>query len=565
MIGWLGGTGKTAPSPQRGEGAVRGLGPIGDSPMDARTPSPQPSPLRGEGVRISEPQSNVRPLTVLIAALGGEGGGVLTDWIVAAAESQNFPVQSTSIPGVAQRTGATTYHIELVPTPVSKSDKRRPILALAPGIGDVDLVVASELMEAGRAIAGGFVTPDRTMTIASTSRSYLVVEKVAMGDGRYDQQRLIQSVEKNSKGALLLDLEAIARESGAMISAVMVGTIAGAGALPIPAEAFEAAIRADGKAVDANLRGFRAGFDAARRGSHLRADPTKRYQAPAASLADLENEIARMPEAARAFMAEGVRRLAAYQDLAYARLYLDRLGPIRDADAKAGADGQLLAETARHLAVRMSYEDVIRVAQAKIDPARFARIAAQMGIKPDQPFAVTEFLKPGVEEFCSILPPWLARPILAFAERHAKFATAHWGMEINTASLSGFLRFSILAKLRRWRPRSWRYQEEQRDIGNWLKLILRAAPLSAALAIEIAECARLIKGYGDTHKRGSDNYRVIVSQVIEPTLAGQMPVRQAADAIASARTAALLDPEGEALSKCLAALSAPPAHAIAAE
>ena len=559
------GRGTSSPSPQRGEGGVRGLGPLGDSPENSRTPSPQPSPLRGEGVRVSEPQSNVRPLTILVAALGGEGGGVLTDWIVTAAESQNFPVQSTSIPGVAQRTGATTYHIELVPSPVSKSDKRRPILALAPGIGDVDLVVASELMEAGRSIAAGFVTRDRTVTIASTSRSYLVVEKMAMGDGRYDQQRLIQSVENNSKSALLLDLEAIARESGAMISAVMLGTIAGAGALPIPAEAFEAAIRADGKAVDANLRGFGAGFAAARGGSHLRTDPLKRRQAPAASLADLESEIACMPEAARVFMTEGVRRLAAYQDLAYARLYLDRLGPIRDADAKASADGQLLAETARHLAVRMSYEDVIRVAQAKIDPARFARIAAQMGIKPDQPFAVTEFLKPGVEEFCSILPPWLAKRILALAERHAKFGGAHWGMEINTASVSGFLRFYILAKLRRWRPRSWRFQEEQREIENWLKLIARAAPLSAALAIEIAECARLIKGYGDTHKRGSDNYRVIVAQVIAPALAGQIPIRQAADAIASARTAALLDPEGEALSKCLAELSSPPAHAIAAE
>ncbi len=89
--------------------------------------------------------------------------------------------------------------------------------------------------------------------------------------------------------------------------------------------------------------------------------------------------------------------------------------------------------------------------------------------------------------------------------------------------------------------------------------------MSAELAIEIAECARLIKGYGDTHKRGSGNYRVIVAQVIEPALAGQMPVRQAADAIASARTAALLDPEGEALAKCLGELSSPPAHAIAAE
>jgi indolepyruvate ferredoxin oxidoreductase beta subunit len=213
----------------------------------------------------------------------------------------------------------------------------------------------------------------------------------------------------------------------------------------------------------------------------------------------------------------------------------------------------------------MSYEDVIRVAQAKIDPARFARITQQMGIKPDQPFALTEFLKPGVEEFCSVLPPGLAKRILALAERHEKLARFHWGMEINTASLSGFLRFYILAKLRRFRPRSFRYQEEQRAIENWLRLIARAAPLSADLAIEIAECARLIKGYGDTHKRGSDNYRVIVSQVVEPALAGQVPLRQAIDAIASARTAALLDPDGEALAKCLAGIESQASQKVAAE
>jgi indolepyruvate ferredoxin oxidoreductase beta subunit len=199
-----------------------------------------------------------------------------------------------------------------------------------------------------------------------------------------------------------------------------------AGALPIPPEAFEAAIRADGKAVDANLRGFRAGYDAACAGSRVRAEPGKRHQAACASLADLETEIAAMPEAARAFATEGVRRLAAYQDLAYARLYLDRLQPIRAADAKAGAGGQLLAETARHLAVRMSYEDVIRVAQVKIDPAPFARIARDMTVKPEQTFTVTEFLKPGVEEFCSVLPPWLAGRILALAERYPALGRAHW-------------------------------------------------------------------------------------------------------------------------------------------
>jgi TPP-dependent indolepyruvate ferredoxin oxidoreductase alpha subunit len=49
------------------------------------------------------------------------------------------------------------------------------------------------------------------------------------------------------------------------------------------------------------------------------------------------------------------------------------------------------------------------------------------------------------------------------------------------------------------------------------------------------------------------------------SLAGAMAVRQAIDAVASARTAASLDPEGEALAECLAALAQAPVHAIAAE
>jgi indolepyruvate ferredoxin oxidoreductase alpha subunit len=553
VIAWMS-SGTAISSPPTAKPAAEGHREIGPSESRSLAAVPAAPPE----------QTTARPITLLIAALGGEGGGVLTDWIVAAAASRNFPVQSTSIPGVAQRTGATTYHIEFVPA-AQAAASARPVLALAPGVGDVDLVVASELMEAGRAIANGFVTPDRTMTIASTSRSYLVTEKMAMADGRYDSDRLVAAVEKNSKQALLLDLEALARQSGAMINAVMLGAIAAAGLLPIPAEAFEEAIRADGKAVEANLRGFRAGFDAARAGSQQRAIPGKRYRDASASLADLENDIARMPDAARTVMTEGVRRLAAYQDNDYARFYRDRLVPVQEADARARANGALLAAVARHLAVRMSYEDVIRVAQAKIDPERYGRIVRDMAVKPDQVFTVTEFLKPGVEEFCSVLPPWLARSILKLAENFPLLGRAHWAMSVNTASVSGYLRFHALAKLRPYRRKTFRYQEEQRAIEAWLGLIAQAAPLSADLAIEIAECANLIKGYGDTHKRGSANYRTIVAHVIEPALKGARPVRQAIDAIASARTAALLDPEGEALAKCLADLAVPPAHAIAAE
>ena len=75
------------------------------------------------------------------------------------------------------------------------------------------------------------------------------------------------------------------------------------------------------------------------------------------------------------------------------------------------------------------------------------------------------------------------------------------------------------------------------------------------LAREIAECARLTKGYGDTYKRGLANYRRITAQVIVPALACRMPPQVAADAVANARTAALADPEGESLSRTLAAIA----------
>jgi indolepyruvate ferredoxin oxidoreductase beta subunit len=141
----------------------------------------------------------------------------------------------------------------------------------------------------------------------------------------------------------------------------------------------------------------------------------------------------------------------------------------------------------------------------------------------------------------------------------------HWGMEVNTTSVFGFLRVWLLAKLRRWRPKSHRFREEQRSIEAWLGRVVEAARLSADVALEVAECARLIKGYGDTLKRGSANYRLVETRIIGPILAGRMSPARGLDAIASARAAALADPEGEALTRCIAEIEAQGVTSIAAE
>jgi indolepyruvate ferredoxin oxidoreductase beta subunit len=510
--------------------------------------------------------SSQRPITLLIAALGGEGGGVLTNWIVNAAEEAGFPVQSTSIPGVAQRTGATTYYIEIFPVKARDLNGKRPVLALTPGVGDIDIAVASELLEAGRAVASGFVTPQRTHVVASLSRFYAMDEKIAMADGRFDNDRLIKIINDHARDALLFDMGQLAGKAGSIISAVMLGAIAGSGRLPVTAGQLEAAIRADGKSVEPNLRGFRAGLDAARAGQKLAEQAQAPKKNAGVTLAALEEEVRRtLPQAALAFAIEGVRRLTAYQSVAYAKLYLDRLAPIAAADEMRGAQGRLAQETARHLAIRMSYEDVVRVAQAKIAPERMARIAREELRAKGEPYSVHDFLKPGIEELCQLLPPFLARPVIAFAERRGWLGKIYFGMEINSTSVSGYLRFLFLAKLRAIRPFGYRYAQEQSQIEGWLRLILQAAQRSPDFALEIAECARLIKGYGDTYARGLSNYQAIAARVIAPALAGQIPLERAADAVASARTAALVDPEGESLARCLAEIEAQGSFRIAAE
>jgi Pyruvate/2-oxoacid:ferredoxin oxidoreductase gamma subunit len=293
---------------------------------------------------------------MLIAALGGEGGGVLTQWIVSAAAQAGFPVQSTSIPGVAQRTGATTYYVEILPTRIADLNGKRPVLALTPGVGDIDIAVASELLESGRTVANGFVTPDRTHVISSLSRFYAMDEKIAMGDGRFDQDKLIKLINEHAKDALLVDMDALAKQSGSIINAVMLGAIAGCGRLPLRLEQFEAAIREDGKAVDSNLKGFRAGYDAAR----AKLQPAKlseKKSKAAATPAFVEHEVARtFPAVAQATDSKAYGALSTTRMSPMAGFISIACGPVIADDQAMGAQGKLLKEVARHLAVRMSYE-----------------------------------------------------------------------------------------------------------------------------------------------------------------------------------------------------------------
>jgi len=474
-------------------------------------------------------------ITLAILALGGQGGGVLADWLISLAEAGGWIVQATSVPGVAQRTGSTVYYLEFHP---AGADVRAPVLALMPAPGDVDIVVASELMEAGRAMVRGFVT-DRTTLISSTHRIYAMAEKTAMGDGARRSDVVLAAAKDRAARFIGLDMDAAAAHTGSVISAVMFGALAASGALPFGRAEFEAAILKGGKAVKSNLAGFEAGFAAA--AGAAPPAPTAAAGAPApttpAGAALHRRIIANLPPAVHPLATEGVRRLMDYQDADYAGLYLDRL----EALVPVLASGPAAGELARHLALWMSYEDVIRVADLKTRASRFGRVRGEVGVLADQTLGVTEFMHPRFEEVCDTLPAGLGR--WAQASPWPRRVTAPLfakGRHVRTSSIRGFLLLRIVAGLRRWRRGSLRDHREQAAIEAWLGEIAASATIDPALAVEVIACQRLVKGYGDTHARGMANFNAAMAAASRTRDAGF---------VRRLREAALADEHGLALAK----------------
>jgi len=487
-----------------------------------------------------------KAITIAILAMGGEGGGVLADWLVDLAESSGYRAQTTSVPGVAQRTGSTIYYIEIFPESAVQAAGKEPVLALMPVPGELDIVVASELMEAGRAIQRGLVTPDRTTLITSTNRVYSMTEKTAITDGRVDSEKVIEASRAAAKMFVHGDFARIAENARSVISASLFGALAATAALPFRREQFEEAIRKGGVGVENSLAAFAAGFRAATEpvsASIAKFEAAKAKVGP--RLQPLAAHIERdFPAAAREILIAGIERTADYQDVAYADDYLRLLEPIRDAEVGFGrGDAALLVETGRYLALWMSYEDAPRVADLKIRRARFERVHRDARVDSAQLLQINEFLHPRTQEIADMAPAGLGRWVLR--SNVMKWIVEKFtgnGKIVQTTSLRGYLQLYMVAGMRRWRRKSLRFAEEHAKILEWLALIPKIAEDNYALAAELAECPRMVKGYGDTHAQGTKNYDLVLGAL--PKLTGKP---EAASLLKRLREAALADDSGEQL------------------
>ena len=499
-----------------------------------------------------------KPLSIAIMAMGGQGGGVLSDWIVAVAEANGWYAQSTSVPGVAQRTGATLYYIEMLPP---RGDVA-PVLALMPTPGDVDVVIAAELMEAGRSILRGLATPDKTVLITSTHRAYAVSEKEKPGEAIGDPRAVNAAADVAAERIISFDMEEVARVNGTVVSSPIFGALAGAGVLPFARASFERVIAEGGKGVAASLKGFAAGFALASV-NELPDARIQREHAPAVlpdtlGSVELDALLARLrtlPLSAHALALAGVKRVVDFQDVAYGHEYFDVLETLKALDDDSGGATRGYAFTvaaAKYLANAMAYDDVIGVADLKTRSSRFARIAKEMKATGDEPIYFTEFMHPRAEELVSMLPRRLGAWVLTRPRLMALIdGVFNRGRHVQTAKLGGFLQLYAVSGLRRFRRSLLRHSNETAHIQSWLALATQTLATNYDLARGIIATRRLIKGYSDTHARGISKFDRVLLAV--PLLAARDDAGVWTDRLIAA---ALKDEDGAVLDGALQTLKA---------
>ena len=482
--------------------------------------------IRDETVKLPlapDGPATERPISIAIVAMGGQGGGVLTGWIVKLAEEAGWIAQSTSVPGVAQRTGATSYYVEMM----QASGGRSPILAQMPTPGDVDVVIASEFIEAGRSILRGIVTPERTTLIASSHRSLAIGEKSAPGKGIADSGAVTEAIGITAKRSIIFDMNALAAKHGSVISSAMFGALAAAEILPFPIEAYHAVIRGDGKGVTASINAFDAAFSRAASGADDAAPrpdpiPIKQAGTPSAPMqprvaALLARMQASIPPQAQPMARAGLAKVLDYQDLDYGADYLTTLEAIHRLDMELEGESKGFALTlnaAKYIANAMTYDDVIRVADLKTRTARRQRIGDEIGLRSDQLFETTEYMHPRMEELVGLVPVrlanWLMRRKRLYGWLDRRVSK---GRRVRTYSPGWFLMLYTLAGMRRMRRASLRHATETAHRYEWLKLVAELAPGNYALGVELVKCQRLIKGYSDTHARGVSKFGRVTDEI----------------------------------------------------
>ena len=454
-----------------------------------------------------------KKISILITALGGEGGGTLMTWILDCARKHDLFVQGTSVPGVAQRTGSTSYYIEICESNYEVG--KEPVLSMYPIAGMVDLVVSSELLETARVMERGFVHPDRTTLVSSNSRKLTNTEKSDLYDGMFASNKIIETGTKMSKNSIFLDLQNIAEKASTIISSPMFGAIAATKILPWEKEISESVFDANEFGKN-SLEGFRLAFDKISNKNVILENKGIDKESNKADKISISIDV---PESLKKIIYLSMERCKEYQNMEYANLFLNRICElINKIDQKNKNSLSIIENSARRLCLWMVYEDISRVAQLKISKNRVEKIKKEVNLKNDQLLIVKDYFKPGVDEIIAIMPNRLGKWLSNNKKLFKLFPFVGKGIKINVLSISGYILMRILSSIRKIRPYSYRYIQESKEIDLWLEAMKYSLEKSTKFADQLSNLPHLLKGYGDTWIRGKEKYSKVFNTLVSPLI-----------------------------------------------
>lgn len=459
------------------------------------------------------------PIKIALLAVGGDGGGVLTEWITKLAEGKGYWAQYTYIAGVAQRTGATVYYIELYPLKEMEVGADLPILSQMPAPQDVDILLATELMEAGRSIQRGFVSKKTTM-VFSTNRTLAIREKEHAGDGLSDGNKVFEMTEKYAKKSLFGNLKLIASKNGSVISSSLFGALAASNTLPFKKEHYIETIRKGGRGINQSIASFNEAYkyvkDFIAQPKPYKPDdaPAQFSQLPQETSSTKLNAVLQeikinFPLPVQPIVWHGVNHLIDFQGLDYSKKYLEKVEEILllDSDKK---NYKLSQQVAKYMATGMSYDDLIFVADEKTRKSREEEVYKQVGAQPDEIVNTLDYLHPGYEEVTGFLPKRMGTYFAEsekWKQRYDKYLNKDRRM--HSTGFFNFIMLYIMGGLRGWRLKSLRHYQEIENVESWLNNIKSVAKTNYDLSVLLANTYRLKKGYGDTYNRGHSKFWAI--------------------------------------------------------
>ncbi len=478
------------------------------------------------------------PITVLVAAVGGQGGQLFSQWLFDAAKTAGFAPVGVGLPGLSQREGATVYYLEFFARP-----EETAFFSPFPEKGRVQVLIGLELLELLRALREGYLADDGAI-VGSTHRVLTADEKLPLKGGFITAEQVLPLLQQMGRRCVVFDAVQAAGLAGLSeraANAILFGALAASGILPFPPDAFRRAIEHYGVAVAFNLRAFEFGMRFREWQAQLRAsDGAAADEWASLPEPKLPTDIQRRMETLSVddelamTLRYAARWLCHYQDARYFARYLDCIQAICERDRERSSNLLVTKEVARILALRMAYEDAIRVAQLKTQRQRFARLRREHHIGDDVVYRVVDFFSPDWDELTGLLPVKGARdrgqeatkalttatdlqplsefddlpPLPSQVEELKRPAVQ---MKLETTSLLGFLTLKALLLLKPLRPYSRRFKSEWEAITEWLSAVDWALSEDYDLAFLVARSGEMVRGYGRTRRKTLSAWRTFIA------------------------------------------------------